>query len=221
MITILAGFCAGALHVLSGPDHLAAIAPISVQHSSRSWIAGCRWGFGHSAGVLLVGGLFLVGREMIPVELISGSSERLVGLLLIGIGGWAFRKAWQVHSHPHAHAAASHEHIHIHRPGAEPAICHGHEHAAFGIGTLHGLAGSSHFIGVLPALALPSSSLAVSYLAAYGFGTIVAMALFASLIGAISRRFSLGRAGSCRGLMLGCATFSIGIGGFWVSGYAF
>jgi len=35
-------------------------------------------------------------------------------------------------------------------------FCFSFARAAFGVGTLHGLAGSSHLLGVLPALALPS-----------------------------------------------------------------
>ena len=41
------------------------------------------------------------------------------------------------------------------------------------VGTLHGLAGGSHFLGVVPALAL-STSQAVLYLVAYGLGTVTA-----------------------------------------------
>jgi sulfite exporter TauE/SafE len=223
MITLLAGFLAGLLHVFMGPDHLAAIAPLSVKNPKRSWIAGLRWGLGHTAGVLCVAALFLLLRELIPVELISDSSDRLVGLLLIGIGVWAFRKAWLIHSHTHVHEGTVHEHIHLHARDHEPAArhAHAHEHAAFGIGTLHGLAGSSHFLGILPALALPSRWLAGAYLAAFGVGTICAMILFSSVLGKVAARFSIANSRAYRGLMFGCSTVAIGIGCVWISGHAF
>ena len=40
MTLALAGLVAGAVHVLSGPDHLAAIAPYAVADKARSWRTG-------------------------------------------------------------------------------------------------------------------------------------------------------------------------------------
>ena len=37
MTLVLAGLMAGFVHVLSGPDHLAAIAPYAVDGKSRAW----------------------------------------------------------------------------------------------------------------------------------------------------------------------------------------
>lgn len=68
MTLALAGLVAGAVHVLSGPDHLAAIAPYAVADKARSWRTGVRWGLGHSAGVLGVGLLVLLTRQVLPVE---------------------------------------------------------------------------------------------------------------------------------------------------------
>ena len=67
MLAILAGGAAGLLHVLSGPDHLAAVAPISLQGREQSWKTGFRWGLGHAGGVVLVGVLSLLLRELLPV----------------------------------------------------------------------------------------------------------------------------------------------------------
>src|SRR5438067_10364421 len=103
LAVVVAGFAAGLIHVLSGPDHLAAIAPLATKQSRGSWAAGLRWGFGHSSGVCVIGILSLLLRGMIPVDLISDSSDRIVGLLLIGISAWALRKALQIHSHEHGH----------------------------------------------------------------------------------------------------------------------
>ncbi len=88
MTLAFAGLLAGFVHVLSGPDHLAAIAPYAVDGKSRAWRTGVRWGLGHAAGVLGVGLLVLALREALPVEAVSAWGERLVGLALIGIGIW-------------------------------------------------------------------------------------------------------------------------------------
>ena len=212
MITLLAGFLAGFIHVLAGPDHVAAVAPLAARGRAHAWRHGYRWGLGHAAGVVFVTILALLFREMLPLEAISGWSERLVGVLLIALGAWTLRKALQIHSHEHMHGGHAHEHIHMHARSA----AHVHPHAAFGIGTLHGLAGSSHLLGVIPALALPSSGLAVGYLLAFGAGTIVAMAAFASLVGAIASRFAVRSWLAWRGLMYACSAAAFLVGSAWL-----
>src|SRR6267142_1397117 len=99
MIVALTGMVAGILHVWSGPDHLAALAPLAVRRPVRSWVVGARWWLGHSAGVAVIGLLSLWLRNLLPVNLLSAWGERLVGLMLIGIGAWAMRKACRVHAH--------------------------------------------------------------------------------------------------------------------------
>src|SRR5437588_12119180 len=99
MISVAAGLIAGALHVLSGPDHLAAIAPLAVRRPKRAWAPGVRWGLGHSAGVAVIGLLSLWLRDSLPVVLLSSWGERIAGVMLIGIGFWGLRKALKVHAH--------------------------------------------------------------------------------------------------------------------------
>lgn len=221
MLVLLTGLAAGFLHVLSGPDHLAAVAPLAVRGHRRAWVAGVRWGLGHSAGVALVGVLALALREVLPLGAISSWSERLVGVLLIGIGVWSVRKALQVeiHAHAHAHDGSQHEHVHLHSPGhahGPEAAPHVHAHAAFGIGTLHGLAGSSHFLGVLPALALPTLTERVSYLTAFAIGTVAAMGTFSSVLGLVSARLGLNHRRAYRGLMFACAGAAFSVGSWWI-----
>src|SRR5687767_14042983 len=148
VLAFITGCLAGLVHVWSGPDHLAAVAPLSVNRRQRAWAVGMRWGMGHSAGVLLIGVVSLCFREVLPLNAVSSVAERLVGVMLIGIGIWGIRKAfWQrVHSHPHTHGSDSHEHFHLHDSGTvhRPEEKHTHTHAAVAIGALHGVAGSSH-----------------------------------------------------------------------------
>ena len=59
----------------------------------------------------------------------------------------------------------------------------GHAHASFCMGVLHGVAGSSHFFGVLPALALPTRARRFIYIGAFGVGTVAAMTAFAAAVG--------------------------------------
>jgi sulfite exporter TauE/SafE len=221
MISIITGLIAGAMHVVTGPDHLTAVAPLAVRRPLRAWLPGVRWGFGHSAGVGLVGLLSLWLRGLIPVDLLSTWGERFVGVMLFGIGLWALRRALKhnVHAHEHKHDGERHVHFHVHprREDHRGERAHLHVHAAFGIGTLHGLAGSSHFLGVLPALAFPTRSEAVAYLIAFGLGTICAMAAFSWGMGWLAARFANRGLNIYRGLMGACAVAAMVVGCFWLA----
>jgi hypothetical protein len=200
IVAALAGLLAGFVHVLSGPDHLAAVAPIAAplasDHDRRPWYVGALWGLGHSGGVLIVGLLALLLRGWLPIESFSSWSERMVGVVLIGIGLWGFHRAFRSRAQTHAHA---------------------HPRAAFGVGILHGLAGSSHFLGVLPALALPGLAASLGYLGGFGLGTVAAMSGFATVIGWIATRTRHRGPVATRWLLSACSTAALIVGIAWLS----
>jgi len=220
MIAAITGLIAGMIHVWSGPDHLAAIAPLAVRRPKGAWVPGARWGLGHSAGVILIGLLSLWLRDWLPRDLLSAWGERLVGIMLVAIGAWALRRAFKVHAHEHEHDGNRHLHLHAHvqhHSHEQPSAHQHHTHAAFGIGILHGVAGSSHFLGVLPSLALPTQAQALSYLAAFGVGTILSMSTFSWAMGALVLRCADGSTKLYRGLMATCATGAMLVGCFWLA----
>ncbi|MBI3417339.1 MAG: sulfite exporter TauE/SafE family protein [Verrucomicrobia bacterium] len=220
-ITAFSGMVAGALHVLSGPDHLTAIAPLVVNARRRRWSVGLRWGLGHATGVLLLAAFAFWLRDVVPVHSLSSWCERLVGLLLIGIGLWGIRQALadRVHTHEHVHDGQRHAHIHLHGPAAEHAQprAHAHSHTSFAIGTVHGLAGGSHLLGVLPAIGFVSRGGALVYLIAFGAGTILAMVFFSSAVGMLAEKFSFNNARSYRLLMGTCASLALLLGCYWLT----
>ena len=199
MIAIVAGLAAGLLHVFSGPDHLAAIAPLALSEKSardssglrvEGWRSGLQWGFGHTAGVLLIATLLLLLKEQLPLAAISAYSERLVGMSLIILGAWGVWRASCAVIRPHSHAGAS-----------------------FVMGTIHGLAGSSHLFGVLPALGFSLVSDSMLYLAGFGLGAIAGMSAFAAGVGLASIRL-----GQFRGLLYASSAAALVIGGVWLVG---
>jgi hypothetical protein len=214
MLTLITGALAGLFHVLSGPDHLAAVAPLAVADRDRGWIAGWTWGLGHAAGVVVVAVLAVLLRDALPLELVSGWSERLVGAALIGIGIWALRRSVRLEATPHAHGAISHEHLHV-QAGPRSMRRFGHAHTSFYLGILHGIAGSSHFLGVLPALALPSRTAALLYVGAFGAGTVAAMTAFAAAVGSAGWRIRHA-ASAQRIMMQAAAVLALTIGGWWL-----
>ena len=166
---------------------------------TRAWRTGVRWGLGHAAGALAVGLLVLLLREALPVEAVSAWGERLVGLVLIAIGMWGLVAAW---------ARA--------RVRATVPAARAHVHAAFAVGTLHGVAGSAHLLGMLPALAFSSDLAAGAYLLLFGAGSVAAMAAFASLVGWIAGRPGVNGPRAQSALLGFSSLVAIAIGAFWI-----
>ena len=215
MLTVITGTLAGFFHVLSGPDHLAAVAPIALADRSRGWIAGWTWGLGHASGVVVVAVVAVVLRDALPrIDVISAWSERLVGAALIGVGFWALRRSARLKPAAHVHGAVAHDHVHV-QAGPRWLRRLGHVHASFCLGVLHGIAGSSHFFGVLPALALPTRGAALAYIAAFGVGTVVAMTAFAAAAGMAGAHMTRGAAVH-RLMLLTAALVAIAVGGVWL-----
>lgn len=204
MFAFLAGMAAGLLHVFSGPDHLAAVAPLASDRARGHWLTGLQWGIGHTMGVLLIAGLLLLLKEQLPLAAISAYSERVVGLSLIAIGGWGLRRAWML------------------RPSAQVLRCsraevHSHAGTSFSMGAIHGLAGSSHLFGVLPALAFPSRGSSLLYLGGFGLGAIAGMTAFSAAVGLLSSTFS-GRSRSYSGFLYASSAVALVLGGVWLVG---
>ena len=175
LISILTGFAAGAVHVVSGADHMVAMAPSSVRKPGLALMDGLAWGIGHSAGVLILSLLGILAKDFVNIQLMSSYAEFLVGISLLIVGSLAIRTSLKVNIHMHQHMHGNetpHEHFHFHAPGNK--LHRSHTHAATGLGVLHGFAGASHLVAVIPALALPLLG-ALAYLFAYLLGSVFAM----------------------------------------------
>ena len=204
MFAFLAGLAAGLLHVFSGPDHLAAVAPLAfgsdaqqpaLRRRVEAWRTGLEWGIGHTAGVVLIALLLLWIRQRLPLDAISAYSERIVGVALIVVGGWGLWRASQ----------------------SRPAFQHSHSGASFALGTLHGVAGSSHLFGILPALAFSEQLDSMLYLAGFGVGAMAGMSAFAAGVGLIAIRFGSDHR-RYRGLLYASSAAALVIGGVWLVG---
>ena len=179
---ILTGILAGFVHVVSGADHLIAMAPSAINNPQKALKNSFSWGLGHSSGVLLLTFLAIFIKDITPLNKFSNFAEFLVGISLLIVGVFAIKSSFQlsIHSHSHKHDnGIAHHHFHFHLN--KQRNNNQHSHALTGLGLLHGIAGGSHFLGILPALALPLAS-ACFYLISYLIGSLISMNLFTFLI---------------------------------------
>ena len=175
LVSVITGFAAGAVHVVSGADHMVAMAPSAIRKPQLALMDGLAWGVGHSAGVLILSMFGVLAKDLINIGLMSSYAEFLVGISLLIVGLLAIRTSLKVniHMHQHVHGEETpHKHFHFHSIGNK--LVRSHTHAATGLGVLHGFAGASHLVAILPALALPRLG-ALSYLFAYLLGSVFAM----------------------------------------------
>ena len=173
--SVWTGFCLGALHVITGPDHMVAMAPSAMAKPKVALKDGLAWGIGHSAGVLILSLLGILARGLFDIERVSDLAEFIVGITLLIIGALAIRTSLRVNIHEHKHEhqdGMPHKHFHFHSFGN--SLLKSHTHTATGIGVLHGFAGTSHILAVIPAFALSLTG-ALAYLFSYLLGSVFAM----------------------------------------------
>ena len=157
VVAIVAGFS----HAFEA-DHLVAVSSI-VTRRTTSLAAikdGVFWGLGHTSTILLVALVFLLGRLVLHLGAFR-YLEASVGVMLVGLGGvrlWKMRHA-QTASHAHP----------------EPAFS-----LAYGVGMVHGLAGSGALLlSVLTQI--KSTWDGISYLLIFGAGSVVGMMVAAGI----------------------------------------
>ncbi|XP_039137899.1 uncharacterized protein LOC120275407 isoform X3 [Dioscorea cayenensis subsp. rotundata] len=161
------GFFAGCLHTLSGPDHLAALAPLSIGRTRvESAVVGALWGCGHDAGQMIFGLLFLLLKDRLHIEIIRTWGTRVVGLTLLVIGGMGIREASEV---PAPCVALENGECDVSLMESIETLPSGKKKigfATFATGIVHGLQPDALMM-VLPALALPSRLAGAAFLERY------------------------------------------------------
>lgn len=164
---------------------------------------GVRWGAGHSAAIFALGGVLIVLGRQIPAGVARGL-EFGVGALLLALGLWLL---WGVfHARAHSHIAAGDGHF------------HSHGSATFGVGIAHGIAGTAPLVALLPMILGDTGWGAAAYLVLFGVGTIIAMGLYAVLVGAAFRHAAERSALLIRGMRTATALASTALGVMWMHG---
>lgn len=179
LLTIYAGFT----HAFE-TDHLLAVSNIVSQRNNMrsSMQDGVFWGLGHASTIFFIGVLMIVFKAGISDQYFR-YFEALVGVMLIVLAVYRLVKYFQnktiiIHAHPQHVADEKHKHLHVHIGYKHE---HHHKHSlAYGVGLVHGLAGS----GALILIAISQMKSAVDglmYLVIFGMGCIAGMFVAAGL----------------------------------------
>jgi ABC-type nickel/cobalt efflux system permease component RcnA len=182
LVALSIAFVLGLRHA-SDPDHLVAVSSLVAADDGDVRAAtrlGAWWGAGHALTLLIVGLPLIALKEELPAWL-ERAAETGVGIVILLLGLRVLVK-WlrgDYRAGPHRHAEHDHRHL---RHGAGSAHHHRHVRSprqAFGIGMLHGLAGTGAVVVLLIA-ALPGRVEAAAALAVFAPMSILSMALFTS-----------------------------------------
>ena len=68
---ILTGIIGGFVHVVSGADHLIAMAPAAINNPQKALKNSFSWGLGHSSGILLLAFLAIYIKDNTPLNNLS------------------------------------------------------------------------------------------------------------------------------------------------------
>jgi len=216
---LLLGFLIGLRHALEA-DHIAAIATLTTQTESLSAALkqGAAWGLGHTLTLFIFGSIVLLNDSKIA-ESLALKLELAVGCMLLLLGLDLIRRVIRnrIHFHTHQHANGLH-HFHAHSHAGQQKPTHHHPHSsallplkALFIGLMHGMAGSAALI-VLTLNTVQTPLLGLLYIALFGVGSMLGMALLSFAIAIPLRRSATGLSRLHNGLQLliGLATVLLG-----------
>ncbi|MGH8516794.1 MAG: urease accessory protein [Panacagrimonas sp.] len=223
MISILLlGLLLGMKHAIEA-DHVAALATLATRSQSLAQTVklGAVWGLGHTLTLLLFGSLVLA-LDLVMPERLAQALEFAVGIMLVLLGLDVLRRiaGERVHFHIHRHAESIvHLHAHSHAGDTAPHNPEHHEHGhpralrlrALLVGMMHGMAGSAALI-LLTLETVVSPGVGLLYIALFGLGSILGMALLSVVI-AIPLRYSesgLTLAHNTLKTLVGLATVALG-----------
>jgi hypothetical protein len=206
------GSLLGMRHALE-PDHLAAVTTLVSRERSgyrAAWLGVC-WGVGHTLALVVVATALVMLRAEMPAA-IANLFELLVAAMLIGLGVRAIVIASRqgggaaAHRHQHGfvvhtHGGAPHVHIGAWTLARRPLL----------VGAVHGLAGS----GALTALVLatlPTTAARLTYMALFGIGSTVGMAIVSGLLGwPLARLGANQTVARTMSLTVGCISMLLGV----------
>lgn len=190
MIGFIITAYAGLEHAFEA-DHLLAVNSLVTNRNNlkASVKDGIYWGIGHTLTIFIIA-VFMIGFKVAVSESVFNYFEATVGLMLVFLGIYRLskliKKNTHTHTYSHSHTlsntdAVSHLHWHTYTH-SHIITTSNHTHpnklnnfnAAFGVGLVHGLAGSGAVV-VLVLSQMKSTLEGLSYILIFGLGSILGM----------------------------------------------
>ena len=187
------GLLLGCLHALEA-DHIVTVSNLVLNKGSlkKSMRLAIQWGLGHSLTLTILAVLVL-SLDSAFVAVMSSSAEQMVGIVMIFLGLVVFFQELKQSSRfkklGHKHTEFSGRQI-------------------FGVGVLHGIAGSASIFLLIPVALTKSIFGVLSYVALFCIGMIITMALY----GLFLQNLSLSKNGYLPKVRFIVAIFSVTIG---------
>lgn len=181
------------------PDHMAAVSTFVASRPKPREAAffGINWALGHGFSLFVIGSLLYFLRRAAenvqPQIFASGVLERVVGVVLIGLGAWTLYqvisgRATQHHAHGHFHDGHFHSHDQSHG-ATEHAHSPANRFASLGMGVLHGAAGTGAFVGQAVVSLSNSYGCVFLYTLLFSLGVLLAMGFYAGALGGLITAF--------------------------------
>jgi hypothetical protein len=165
-LALIYGAGSGALHALTGPDHVLSLGPLALRRPHDSLRVGLHWGLGHAFGTLLLALPALLLAELIELERLAAHGTRIAGVALMATAVLSLLSLLRAHGTASALESRS------------PLV----------VGVVHGLTGAASLLLVLPMIASGSMARTLSFLFAFGLGSALAMAGLTFAIARVGQR---------------------------------
>lgn len=188
-MVMVIGASSGALHAVTGPDHVLSLGPTAVRMARGAWRVGLLWGVGHGIGTLLLAlPLWALSRTVVVDGAFVSVAEGVAGVVLVVSGGLAVLRA---------------------RPAAAVETTDARWGLSLWVGLVHGATGAGALLLVLPVLLHSSLSHIAAYLVAFGVGGALAMAALTTGVARVGQHLGaeallrVQRAGGAAAVLLG------------------
>lgn len=178
-------------------DHLVAVGNIVTKRESFNLAVkdGIYWGLGHTSTIFFIGMLMIVGKATF-LNVYFGYFEAAVGLMLVTLGLFRLYQYFNKKRQP------------------EQLTDHGHNHhLAYGVGLIHGLAGSGAMI-LLVMTEIQGKFASMLYLLIFGMGSALGMLVAAGIFSLPFSKKMSGNQNLQLGLILFSSVLCIGYGAY-------
>jgi nickel/cobalt transporter (NicO) family protein len=191
MVAALYGAGSGALHAVTGPDHLLSLGPIALRRPKAPWRIGLMWGIGHGIGTLMLGLPMLFLAQYVHLPTLAAWGDRLAGVALLATALWSALTM------------------------RKPARSAADTRSPLWVGLVHGVTGAAALLLMLPVLLKGSPRELAIFLAMFAVGSALAMSALTEALALVGAQLG---ARTVKRTQLSLLAGSVVLGSVWLVG---